>query len=419
MSAGPNIMLDAAALADVRVTAPAGAALAEFFARGPVAEGVFTDERVALLDRLSQRMLAHGPLRSDAASVALAFWLRKANLARLRGEFAARVGASEESVIVPAGRVFHIAPANVDTLFVYSWALSFLCGNRNVVRLSTRTGGVVEELIHVIGALMKTEPLLAADNCFVQYERSEAVNAALSQWCSHRIVWGGDATVEALRRAPLHPHASERAFASKYSWSVLRASAWLAADAAARAALAERFFNDVFWFDQMACSSPQVIFWIGTETEKTEAVRGFETTLTDVVRRKLPEGTDAAVAVQRRNRAFSLATGEGVQFDRAQTAFTAVQVRDRAALDKEICGGGFLIHAGAASLAETVSFVTDADQTVTHFGFTAEELREFAAAAGARGLDRVVPVGEALAFAPDWDGYSLMRDFVRTVTVRC
>jgi len=418
MSAGLNTKWDAAALAEVRVTVPAGVALAEFLARGPQVQGVFTDNRVALLDRLSQRLLAHAALRSDAASVALAFWLRKANLTRLREQFTARLGAAEDAVIVPAGRVFHIAPANVDTLFVYSWALSFLCGNRNVVRLSTRKGGVVGELIYVIGELMKTEPLLAEDNAFVQYERSEAVNAALSQWCSHRIVWGGDATVEALRRAPLNPHASERAFSSKFSWSVIRSAALLEADAAQRAALAERFFNDVFWFDQMACSSPQVIFWIGTEAEKEAVVRIFDSALSEVVRQKLPDAADASVAVQRRNRAFSLATGEGVQFERSQTAFTSVRVRDRAVLDKEICGGGFLIHASAADLRETVDFVSDADQTVTHFGFTPDELRAFAAAAGGRGLDRVVPAGEALAFSPEWDGYSLLRDFVRTVTVR-
>ncbi len=400
------------------MTAPSGVPLAEFLARVPQAQGVFTDERVALLDRLSQRILAHTALRADAASVALAFWLRKASLVRLREQFAARVGAAEDAVIVPAGRVFHIAPANVDTLFVYSWALSFLCGNRNVVRLSTRTGDVVEALIHVIGEVMKSEPLLAEDNAFVQYERSDAVNAALSQWCSHRIVWGGDVTVEALRRAPLNPHASERVFSSKFSWSVIRSGAWLAAEAAQQVALGERFFNDVFWFDQMACSSPQVIFWIGTEAEKAEAVPAFDSALAEVVRRKLPEGPEAAVAVQRRNRAFSLATVEGVQFDRTQTAFTSVQVCDRTSLDREVCGAGFLIHAGAGALLETVDFVTDADQTVTHFGFPPEELRTFAAAAGARGLDRVVPAGEALAFSPDWDGYSLLRDFVRTVTVR-
>src|SRR5229473_1854189 len=41
----------------------------------------------------------------------------------------------------PRGLVFHVPPANVDTIFVYSWALSALAGNRNVVRISPRAAG--------------------------------------------------------------------------------------------------------------------------------------------------------------------------------------------------------------------------------------------------------------------------------------
>lgn len=408
---------ETADLSDATVTAPAGIELAGFLARNAGDFKVFSSERIAVLDRLSRAILAHAPLRADPASVALAFWLRNANLTRLRERFLAREGAGADGIIVPAGRVFHIAPANVDTLFVYSWALSFLCGNRNVVRLSTRTGGVVRELIQVIGVLMKSEPLLAVDNAFVQYGRSGSVNEVLSSWCTHRIVWGGDETVHALRRVPLPPHASERAFASKYSWSVVKSAAWLSADAAQRTQIAERFFNDVFWFDQMACSSPQTVFWIGSDAEITQATREFDESLLGVVRRKMPE-QEVSVAVQRRNRAFSLATAAGVRFDPAQTGFTSVGVSEHGVLDKEICGGGFLIHAGSPSLLETVKFVTPSDQTVTHFGFTPAELREFAAAAGAAGLDRIVPIGEALDFSPDWDGYSLLQDFVRTVTLR-
>jgi len=58
------------------------------------------------------------------------------------------------------------------------------------------------------------------------------------------------------------------------------------------------------------------------------------------------------------------------------------------------------------------------DQTVTHFGFSRAELRELAQKAGARGVDRLVPIGEALAFDTTWDGYDLIGDFLRHVTVR-
>ena len=44
----------------------------------------------------------------------------------------------------PRGLVFHVPPANVDTIFVYSWALSALAGNSNVVRISSRSAGAAD-----------------------------------------------------------------------------------------------------------------------------------------------------------------------------------------------------------------------------------------------------------------------------------
>jgi hypothetical protein len=96
-----------------------------------------------------------------------------------------------------------------------------------------------------------------------------------------------------------------------------------------------------------------------------------------------------------------------------------VHVRDRAALDKDVCGGGLVRHVPIARVSDILDFIDEGDQTVTHWGIEGEALREFAAGAGARGLDRVVPIGEALAFDAVWDGFHLVDDMMRRVRVRC
>ena len=55
---------------------------------------------------------------------------------------------------------------------------------------------------------------------------------------------------------------------------------------------------------------------------------------------------------------------------------------------------------------------------MSHFGFALDELREFVAAVGGRGIDRIVPFGQALSFAPIWDGYDLLTEFTRATTLR-
>lgn len=397
------------------VAAPEGADV-EAFLRDQTAGEVLSDERAKVLDRLSRQILGNPSLRADPASVALAFWLRRSNMLRLREEFLVRLGAAKETVAVPCGRVFHIAPANVDTLFVYSWALAFFCGNRSVVRLSTRTSPVVAALIGCIGEVMRDEPLLRDANLFVQYERSDEINAKFSAWCAHRVVWGGNDTVAALRRVALDPHASERSFSSKYSWSAVSVAAWESADDAQRAKLADSFYNDAFWFDQMACSSPHVLFWVGAG-DAARAAESFDRALAAALEARGHQD-DASTAVRRRNHVFSQATVGGTRFELAQRSFTSIWVEQWSKVDREACGGGFLTHTHAATLDELLPFVRGEDQTMTHFGFGLDELRRFAAGAGARGLDRIVPIGEALSFSPDWDGFSLLQDFVRLVVVR-
>ncbi|HVD32100.1 MAG TPA: hypothetical protein VNC19_00885, partial [Gemmatimonadales bacterium] len=98
--------------------------------------------------------------------------------------------------------------------------------------------------------------------------------------------------------------------------------------------------------------------------------------------------------------------------------FVGVHLRDRAALDKDVCGGGLLRHVPVARLSDVLSFVDEGDQTLTHWGVDGAALRDFAAQAGARGLDRVVPIGEALAFDVVWDGFHLIDDMLRRVRVR-
>jgi acyl-CoA reductase LuxC len=409
------------AVADrIRVLAPAGdaAGLAGFLdsTRHAPAQP-FAAARMDTLARLSAALLADPVLRQDPASVSVAYWLRRAQLARLAEEYAARSDSEPDVVRVPVGRVLHLAPANVDTLFIYSWALAYLCGNANVVRLSQEQGIIVTALLRVIDSVSREDPELRRSNRFVTYGHDDAITAALSAWCSHRVIWGGDETVAAIRPIPLPSHASERVFGSKYSFAVIDAARFSAASEEEQGKVASGFFNDLFWFDQMACSSPHVVFWIGTPEAGESAAHDFERVLqAEVARRKFEPPVSSAV--HRRTYAFGLAATSDVRVVLEHSGFVGVHVRDRAALDKDMCGGGLLRHLPVAQLSEVLSFVDEGDQTLTHWGLDAEPLREFGLAAGARGLDRLVPIGEALAFDVVWDGFHLIDDVLRRVRVR-
>ena len=143
----------------------------------------FAAARIDTLAHLSAALLADPVLRQDPASVSVAYWLRRAQLTRLVEEQARRSAAEPDVLRVPVGRVLHMAPSNVDTLFIYSWAVAYLCGNASVVRLSQELGVVAEALLRVIGSVASRDEELWASNRFVTYGHDdESSGAEMRPW---------------------------------------------------------------------------------------------------------------------------------------------------------------------------------------------------------------------------------------------
>src|SRR5262245_7901327 len=94
---------------------------------GPLRVG---DELVVdFLTRFARILLAPATARRYPELASLGFFLRRAEVTKAL----AAINADDRALRFPRGLVFHVPPANVDTIFVYSWALSALAGNRNIV----------------------------------------------------------------------------------------------------------------------------------------------------------------------------------------------------------------------------------------------------------------------------------------------
>lgn len=377
------------------------------------------DERVRdFLGAFGRRLLRPELARRHPELASLGFFLRPRELARTVEE--TRGG---EHVRVPRGLVFHIPPANVDTVFVYSWALSALMGNRNVVRLSSRAGAVAALLVDTLletldEADREVAEAVAATQRIVSYGRSDAVTAALSAACDLRVVWGGDRTVDEVRRHPLAPHARDLAFPDRSSFALVLASAWLAASPGTREALADGFAADAYWFDQAACSSPRTVFWVGAPAECDAARDDFTTCLARAVARR-GWTVDAAMAVEKRVATYGLAAdGAARAIGFHGNAVAGVVLTAPELAPRRWLGTGTFAHARIASPAELAGLVRRADQTMTYFGFARAELAELAATLAGRGVDRMVPIGEALSFHRVWDGVDLPAEFTRLLTIR-
>lgn len=380
---------------------------------------MFDELAINFLHNLSKQILTNKKMRQYPELMATGFWLRQGHIHELQQDFNNRFGGR---LILPRGVVFHIAPSNVDSIFLYSWVLSLLAGNSNIIRLSTRQDEQLGILLGLIEkTLAKEEYLeLRRRNMIVSYPHDEQVTKLFSNKCHVRVIWGGDTTIQAIRAIPLKPIATELVFADRFSSVVLSAQHVLRASDEDFEQLLHHFYNDAFWFQQMACSSPRMIAWIG----ETEQITKAEARFWQGLQKKLEQEKHSISAALHMTR-LSTAFYYGSQVETSSISIVdsssplRVKMNGLNTNTREVhCGGGVFLEMAFSNLLDMASIFNEKDQTLSYYGFMKEELAELVMQLQGRGIDRLVPVGQALDFHEIWDGYHLLTYFTREIDLR-
>ena len=404
----------AALVVDLTETPERAGEIAEAIEGAPATEP-FAEEVLAFCADFSRRLGKAAKGIPELA--ALAFWMRKSELVRLHEQF--RSLQTPETLLVPRGTVLHIPPANVDTIFIYSWLLSLLVGNKNVIRLSTRRSPTVDLILEVMADVLADDShaALRDQTAFVRYGHQDDVTARLSAVCDVRVIWGGDATVRRIRTTPLAPHATELTFPDRFSMAAVRTEAYLGLSPERRDDVAESFFNDAYWFDQMGCSSPRIVHWVGGAETAREAAADFYPRVRSVLARR-NYAVDTAIGIRKMTFGYQAVLDHPVnKVDTYGNELTVVELRGVDPVGGDFPGAGTFFDATLAQLTDLAPTIRRRDQTLSHFGFSAAELRALAVSVNGRGIDRMVPFGQALTFNRYWDGHDLLQSFSRRVFI--
>jgi hypothetical protein len=375
-------------------------------------------EAQAFCALLSARLLGDARTLAFPALQALGFWLRPAAVTAMMRDY---LGSPTTTLRVPAGIVLQIPPANVDSLFGYTLALSLLCGNVTIIRLSDKTRLAQELLLTLLGEILpQVAPQIAERILLLRYGHDDAVTAALSSICDARLVWGGDATIAHMRGLSLPPLAREASFGDRFSMAVVDAAHYLGLDNTGRDGLVQKFFNDIYWFDQLACSSPRLLVWVGACDAATEAQQDFYPRLTGYAAQRgyTPRAAESLAKLNMSYLALHDLSPKSYRVYGPQLNVVTVadlrQFKDFRAVNY---GYGLLVTTVLPRLADLAEAVERRDQTLTVAGFKAEEISTFAVLCQGRGFERIVPTGQALAFDAIWDGQNLFDVMTRLVKV--
>lgn len=384
---------------------------------------VFSEQTALFLDLLSEKIRKRKESRNYADLITFSFWCRKANLLKM-GE----VYRSESRI--GRGVSVHFTPGNIPLLFAYSMAVALLAGNCVVVRLSRNKTKQEEVLIEILNEILEKKYTFFKNRIVLcRYGHDRAATDWLLRICNVRVIWGSNRSVNEIRRSPLQAGAIDLPFAARRSAAVFRSSELRKID---MEPFVRRFYNDTFLTDQNACSSPHVIFWLGTEEETEEVRAKFWGSLERLLKRTA-YSVPAAVVCRKWTAAYLLASqsdgakiicsdklqSDGAKIRCSDNRIVRVQVpRFQEKMWEAMVPCGFFVECAGKKLTEASAVFSKDCQTVSYFGINPEEISERIIRLGCAGADRIVPVGHTLDFSLVWDGNDMIRSMSRVICVK-
>ena len=344
-----------------------------------------------------------------------AFWIRKSNIQKLKEQYL----KSQRMSRLGKGLVFHIAPSNVPINFAYTLVFGLLAGNSNIVKVSSKQFIQTTIICRVIKELTENPDFLwvQQQNAVVMYDRdNRECTDFFSGQCDVRVIWGGNQTIEEIRKSPIPARSTDVTFADRYSFGVISAEAVCEASDQEISKLARDFYNDTYLMDQNACSTPHMIFWTGNENCVKAAQRRFWTAIYEASKKydladlkvsdKYTLLCKFAVEMQ----------AEFLHFENRLYVLNIDEIND--SILKYRGKYGLFFQHYVKKPEEIFSYVNDRTvQTCAVYGIDKTELLKKLIDSNLMGIDRIVSFGQTLDIGTVWDGYDVIDGLSRCIFV--
>ena len=374
----------------------------------------FSKLSIRFLEDLSGEIRKVNKIHSYPELVYLMMWCNKKNLLRLKQKhksFSFKIGR---------GIVFHVCPNNVPVNFIYSFIIGLLSGNSNIVKLPSKNFKEKNILLRSVKRLfnLKRYQDLKKSNLFINYdhEQENFVTEHISSKSDARIIWGGDKTVEKLKKISTPARCIDICFADRYSASVINGKKFNSLKQFSLDLLARKYFYDVYSMDQLACNSPHFLFWIGKISEKNKNY--FFEKISNIAQNKF--NFDEIHMMNK----YSNLTDKIMEFKNIgnikmyENYLYTVEINNQKIDIENIRGvNGIIFQLHIQNLNKLSNYVKKKCQTITYFGLRKNEFENLITKHNLLGADRIVEIGKAFNFDLVWDGIDTINILSRAVSV--
>ena len=313
------------------------------------------------------------------------------------------------------GLSIHVAPSNVPVNLAYTLLFGLLSGNKCLIRASSKEYkqlSIFFDILKSVGSLSGYSEVYHR-LCIIECAYDDPVWLSFLETADARVIWGGDDTVDQVRRIRSQARAIELVFPDRQSLCVLSASAIASLSPDELQKLAVKFFHDTLLIDQNACSSPVHILWLDSEGREATVDRFWKIVSSAEIELG-PLGVKKYIDKLTR---VGRIIGRSVvpQIREYGLGVTVVNSGITSAHDVRL---GCYVEEKIDSVASVLDFTNHKTQTVTYYGIDPAEIKACVIESGCQGIDRIVPVGDALDIGFQWDGKDILTTLSRRIALK-
>ena len=373
----------------------------------------FNELSIDFLDDLSEEIKKIKIVKMYPDLYYLIFWCTKRNILNLKHKH------KTNNFRIGRGFVFHVCPNNVPINFIYSFMIGLLSGNSNIVKLPSKDFKEIDILLKCIKKLfsLKKYVNLKKSNLFLKYDhdKEDYISKYISSKSDARIIWGGDTTVEKLKKIHTPARCIDVCFADRYSISIINTKKFNYLKQSTIDLIARKFFYDIYSMNQLACNSPHFLFWLGDENVQKKNY--FLDKISKIAKQKF--NFDEVHMIDKYSNLINkiMKYKELGSVKMYENYLYTVKLKDSNINIEDIRGvNGIIFQINVKHLNKMPNYIKKKCQTVTQFGFKKKEFENLILTENLLGADRIVEIGKAFNFNLIWDGVDTINSLSRIVS---
>ena len=372
----------------------------------------FNNYVIGFLNDFSNELKKQKKIYKFPDLIYLISWTNYKKIRKLEKQF------TNKNIRLGRGLIFHICPSNVPTNFIYSFFFGLLSGNSNIVKVPSKNFPEKKIILFVVDKLFQRRKYLNLKNSnfFTEYDEKSRNTEEISSVCDGRVIWGGDKTINEVRKVWKPERSVEITFSDRYSLSILDLNKFRKKNNHEIRLIVKDFFYDSYMMNQNACNSPHFVFWIGKKDCNLQ--KKFWLELNEIVKKRFFLDEKGAVDKYSNLIENIILQKDFQKIKRFKNNLYVLDPNKNIENIENIRGtNGIFFQKNIESIDDLKKFITKKCQTVTYFGIDKKQIKSYLLKNNLLGIDRIVPIGKGLNIDTMWDGYDVIQSLSRIITL--